>query len=234
MTSDDVLKAFGPEIWIAQGPTVTAAAGFHYPTRMAVIRLTGGGLFIWSPIQLSDSLRAQVSALGDVHYLAPPNSLHHVFLGEWQKAYPDARTYAPPGLRDKRWDIRFDGDFDGPPIADWMEDLDLAIMRGNLITTEVVFFHRRSCTVLFTDLVQQFRPGWFKGWRAIVARLDLMTGVEAAVPRKFRIAFADRRAARAALHPILTWPAENVLMAHGDPVIGKGREFIRRAFHWLI
>ncbi len=28
-------------------------------------------------------------------------------------------------------------------------------MRGNVITTEVVFFHVRSGTVLFTDLLQQ-------------------------------------------------------------------------------
>lgn len=233
MTSVNVLKAFGPEIWIAQGPTVTAAAGFHYPTRMAVIRLSGGGLVIWSPIPLSDDLRAQVGTLGEVRYLVPPNSLHHAFLGEWQKAYPDARVYAPPGLRDKRKDIRFDGDFDETPIADWMEDLDLAIMRGNRITTEVVFFHRKSGTVLFTDLVQQFRPGWFKGWRAVVARLDLMIGAEPAVPRKFRVAFTDRRAARASLQSILAWPAENVLMAHGEPVVRTGREFIRRAFRWL-
>lgn len=136
-------------------------------------------------------------------------------------------------MREKREDIRFDGDLEDTPIADWAEDLDLAIMHGNRITTEVVFFHRKSGTVLFTDLVQQFRPGWFKGWRAIVARLDLMTGGEPAVPRKFRLAFTDRRAARATLQTILAWPAENVLMAHGEPVLGTGREFIHRAFQWL-
>ena len=41
-----MLKQFGHEIWIADGPVVTAAAGFHYPTRMAIIRLSDGGLFI--------------------------------------------------------------------------------------------------------------------------------------------------------------------------------------------
>ncbi|TCR63544.1 DUF4336 domain-containing protein [Bosea sp. BK604] len=233
MPNAAALKLFGPEIWIAQGPTVTAAASFQYPTRMAVIRLSSGGVVIWSPVALSDALRAELGALGEVRYLVPPNSLHHVFLSEWQKAYPDAKVHAPPGLRDKRKDIRFDGDLDDTSIADWAEDLDLAIMHGNRITIEVVFFHRKSGTVLFTDLVQQFRPGWFKGWRAVVARLDLMTGTEPAVPRKFRLAFTDRRAARAALQTILAWPAENVLMAHGEPVLGTGREFIRRAFRWL-
>ena len=42
-------------------------------------------------------------------------------------------------------------------------------MLGNAITTEVVFFHARSGTVLFTDLVQQLPAHWFSGWRALVA-----------------------------------------------------------------
>lgn len=203
-----VLTEFGPAIWIADGPTVTASAGFRYPTRMAVIQLSGGGLFIWSPTALTDALRAEVDALGKVGFLIAPNSLHHVFLGDWQRVYPDARVYAPPGLRKKRGDIRFNGDLGDTPDADWADDLDQVVMRGNRITTEVVFFHRASRTVLFTDLVQHFRRGWFKGWRALVARLDLMVAAEPSVPRKFRAAFTDRAVARAAIQRVLAWPAE--------------------------
>ncbi|WP_217576947.1 DUF4336 domain-containing protein [Mesorhizobium sp. GbtcB19] len=229
-----ILQQFGPEIWLADGPVVTAAAGFHYPTRMAVIRLVGGGLFVWSPVALSDDLRAELSELGEVRFLIPPNSLHHVFLADWQHVYPEAKVYAPPGLREKRPDIRFDGDLGDSPIAEWKDDLDQVAMRGNRITTEVVFFHLPSQTALFTDLIQQFRPGWFKGWRAIVARLDLMAAAEPSVPRKFRLAFIDRQAARAAVGRILAWPVENVVMSHGEPVRGDGVTFLRRAFGWLL
>ncbi|TPJ61639.1 DUF4336 domain-containing protein [Mesorhizobium sp. B2-7-1] len=228
-----ILQQFGPGIWLADGPVVTAAAGFHYPTHMAVIRLVGGGLFVWSPVALSKDLRAELAALGEVRFLIPPNSLHHVFLADWQSAYPQAKIYAPPGLREKRPDIRFDGDLGDAPIAEWRDDLDQVVIRGNRITTEVVFFHHPSRTALFTDLIQQFRPGWFKGWRAIVARLDLMMAPEPSVPRKFRLAFTDRQAARAAIERALSWPAENVVMAHGEPVTKDGREFLRRAFAWL-
>lgn len=229
-----VLQEFGTGIWIADGPTVTAAAGFHYPTRMAVVRLPDGSLFLWSPISLADDLRSEVDRLGEVRYLIAPNSLHHLFLGDWQRAYPDARTYAPPGLRQKRKDLQFDSDLGDTPIADWGDEIDLVVVRGNMITAEAVFFHRRSGTVLFTDLIQHFRPRWFKGWRAIVARLDLMVAAEPSVPRKFRAAFTDRRAARASVSRVLEWPAEKVLMAHGDPIIKDGRDFLRRAFRWLI
>jgi hypothetical protein len=171
--------------------------------------------------------------LGAVRYLVPPNSLHHTFLGDWQRAYPGATVYAPPGLREKRKDIRFDADISDGPIAAWAGEIDHAIMWGNRITTEVVFFHRRSGTAIFTDLIQQFPRGWFKGWRALVARLDLMTAAEPTVPRKFRVAWTDRRAARDSLRRVLAWPAEKVIIAHGPPITDDGQAFLRRAFRWL-
>ena len=228
-----MLQEFGPNIWLADGPTVTAAAGFHYPTRMAIIRLTNSDLVLWSPTALTDDLRAEVETLGAVRYLVPPNSLHHTFLGDWQRAYPSSTVYAAPGLREKRKDIRFDADFRDGPIVAWAGEIDHAIMWGNRITTEVVFFHRQSGTAIFTDLIQQFPRGWFKGWRALAARLDLMTSPEPTVPRKFRVAFTDRRAGRESIRRILAWPTDKVIIAHGPPIINDGKAFLSRAFRWL-
>ncbi|HET7887122.1 MAG TPA: DUF4336 domain-containing protein [Bradyrhizobium sp.] len=227
-----MLKPFTSDIWIADGPHVSTA-GFHYGTRMAVIRLADGGLFVWSPVKLTESLRREVDALGEVRHLVPPNSLHHLFVDDWRRTYPKAILYAPPGLRTKRKDLEFDADLTEEPAAAWAGDLDQVVVPGCLITTEVVFFHRKSATALFTDLIQQFPSTWFSGWRATVARLDLMTKSEPAVPRKFRLMFAGRRIARAALARIEAWPTEKVLMAHGTPVERDGQAFIARAFAWL-
>jgi hypothetical protein len=227
-----MLQPFGGEIWLSDGPA-TAVAGFRYPTRMAIVRLSDGALFIWSPTALSDELRTALNALGDVRYLIAPNSLHHLFLGEWRDAYPAARLYAAPGLRQRRKDLEFDGDLEDTPPGEWSEEIDQVVMRGNLITTEVVFFHRKSRTAIFTDLIQHFSPTWFTGWRTVVARLDLMTAAQPEVPRKFRTGFVNRRLARAALRQILAWPTERVVMAHAAPVETDGRAFIGRAFRWL-
>src|SRR3977135_3479123 len=179
-----MLNQFGDEIWTAGGPD-WAVFGFHYPTRMAVIRLSDGGLFIWSPISLTDILRAEVDALGQVRHIIAPNSLHHLFLPEWKRAFPGAKVYAPPGLRKKRKYIAFDADLGDAPNPDWAREIDQVLMHGNLITTEAAFFHVKSGTVLFTDLIQQLPANSFSGWRALVAKLDLMTGSEPSVPRKF-------------------------------------------------
>ncbi|MCB1406598.1 MAG: DUF4336 domain-containing protein [Rhodobacteraceae bacterium] len=230
----DLLHPFGPHIWLADGGAIVAMAGFHYPTRMVVIRLADGGLWVWSPIALSDALRTQVAALGPVAHLVAPNDLHHMFLLDWIAAFPGACVHAAPGLREKRADLVIDTVLGNDPPNDWQGQIDQVAIRGNKITTEVVFRHRASGTVLFTDLLQQMPRGWYRGWRALVARLDLMTGDEPAVPRKFRMAFSDKPSARRALDRILAWPVRAVVMAHGTPVTADAPGFLRRAFAWLM
>jgi len=228
-----MLQPFGEEIWIAAGP-VTAVAGFRYPTRMAVIRLADGTLFVWSPTALTDDLKATVDALGEVRHVVAPSTLHDLFLAEWRAAYPGAELLAPPGLRARRKDLVFDGDLDDGSVHDWSAEIGYVPVRGSVITTEVVFFHRESRTAIFTDLIQHFQPGWFSGWRAVVARLDLMSAPEPEVPRKFRQSFVNRRAAREAVRRILTWPTDKVLMAHAPPVGADGKAFIAKRFSWLL
>lgn len=228
-----MLQRFGDEIWTASGPVVSIA-GFDFPTLVIVIRLSNGELFIWSPTALSGDLRAAVDRLGPVRHIVAPNSLHHLFIGEWQTAYPDAKSYAAPDLRGKRPDLRWDQDLGDMPAAEWSNDIDQVVVRGNRITTEVVFFHRRSRTAIFTDLIQHFEKGWFKGWRAFAARLDLLTVPKPTVPRKFRATFTDRTIARNAIERIVGWPTEALLAAHSTPVTRDGRAAIVHAFGWLL
>ena len=225
-----MLTQFGTEIWLAEGPVITAAAGFHYPTRMAVIRLADGGLFIWSPVALTQPLQAAINALGPVRHLIAPNTLHHMAMAEWQTAYPQAQLHAAPGLATKRSDLRIDATLGQSP-ADWSAEIDQLLIDTS-ITPETVFFHHASRTAIFTDLLQQLPPGWFKGWRAIVARLDLMTAAELSVPRKFRVAVKNRTTLRQQIDQLLGWNPERLLIAHGPVIDNNAAKVLRRAFAW--
>ncbi len=66
-----------------------------------------------------------------------------------------------------------------------------------------------------------------------MAKLDLMVGETPNVPRIFRIGFGAKAQARAMMEPILDWPTERVVMAHGAPVFGDGQALLRRTFDWL-
>lgn len=230
-----IATSFGSELWLFDGPAVTGAAGFRFPTRMAVIRLPGqGGLWVWSPVALTEDIRRAVDALGPVRHLVAPNTLHHTFLAQWAAGYPEARVHAAPGLTQQVAATAIHATLDDEPDPAWAGVLDQVIVRGNRITTEAVFYHRESAAVLVTDLVQQIPQGWYRGWRAVVARLDLMTGSAPSVPRKFRMATTDRSAAREGVRRILEWPADRLVMAHGAPLPSGGQEALRQAFTWLL
>ena len=138
-----------------------------------------------------------------------------------------------PELRAARGDLPFDGDIDAVPPSEWAGEVNQIVLPHTSVMTEAVFFHRPSGTVLFTDLLQNLPPRWYSGWRAVIARLDLMLTPEPAVPRKFRLAFGRKEGMRAAVDQILAWPAERVLMAHGTPIASDAPAFLRRAFAWL-
>lgn len=228
-----MLEEFGPSIWLADGPVVNGEAGFHFPTRMAVIRLQDGGLFVWSPVALSDALREEVTALGPVTHVVAPNSLHHMFLAEWRAAFPQARLHGAPGLAKLRSDLSFDSVLGDDAPEEWAGQIAQVPVWGNRITVEVVFFHRESATVLVTDLLQQMPGDWFSGWRKVVAQLDGMTGKVPRVPRKFRLTTRDRDAARGAVAQILDWPAERLVIAHGTPLQSGAQARLTEAFAWL-
>ncbi|EAQ03986.1 hypothetical protein OB2597_12101 [Pseudooceanicola batsensis HTCC2597] len=227
-----MLQPFGPELWTVEGPVVDGMAGFRYPTRMAVIRLTDGGLFIWSPTALSPELRRETEALGPVRHIVAPNALHHMSLPDWHTAFPQALIHGAPGVNAKQPAIRFASDLGGDPHLAWAGDI-RQVLVPNKIADEVVFFHRTSGTVIFTDLLQNFSRGWFTGWRGWVARLDRMIGSEPQVPRKFRLALRSATS-KETLRQVLDWPAERVLMAHGTPVSSNAAEFLKKALHPVI
>lgn len=228
-----MLQPFAEEIWTVDGPIISVV-GFPFPTRMIVIRLSDGGLFIWSPVALSEALRSAVDQLGPVRHIVAPNHLHDLFIAEWQRAYPEAELHAAPRLRRRHPELKWGDDLGDTPAPEWAKDLDQVMVRGVLVTTEVVFFHRRSRTVIFTDLIQQFEPGWFNGWRGLIAKLDKMTSPRPTVLVKYRIAFHDRSIARRAVQQILAWPSEGLLAAHAPPIKHGGRAAIAQAFSWLL
>jgi hypothetical protein len=227
------VTVFGPEIWVAEGPVVRYH-GFPYPTRMAILRLRDGGLFLWSPIAATPELRAEVDALGPVRCLVAPNKLHHLFLAEWKAAYPEARIYAPPGLVRHRRDLAFDEELTERAPPAWAEEIGQAFVRGSFALTEAVFFHRASRTALITDLIQQFPEDWFRNWRGWVAKCAGIVAPRAGTPIDLRMTFLHRKAARQSVNHILDWRPERLILAHGPLVERDAAGFIRSALDWAL
>lgn len=227
-----MLIEFGPYLYMADGPTVSFY-GFPYPTRMAVARLSDGSAWVWSPVALTESLASAVESIGPVRYIVSPNKIHHLFLGEWADRWPEAELFAPPGLAKRRRDLHFTGELGDAPESRWAEDIDQVIFRGSFAMEEVVFFHRASRTVIICDLIQRHDEAKMHGWKGKLMRLDSLVGERGSTPREWRASFLHRRFARAARRKVLDWPADRLLIAHGQCAESGANAIISRALSWI-
>lgn len=219
-------------IWAIDGHPVRFLT-FPYSLRSIVVDLGGGELFVHSPVQLA-AARDAVDARGVVRHLVSPNKLHHLFLGQWKAAYPNAALYAPPGLRARRPDLSFDADLADRPARAWAHMLDQVVVRGSFFMDEVLFFHRQSRSLLVGDLIENHDPQTLDRWHRILARANAMLAPHGKTPRNFRLTFWRRNEARQAIRQVLCWEPRRVLVMHGPLIENDAVAFLRRAFAWLL
>ena len=225
-----VLREIAPQLWVAE--TSLRVLGLDMGRRMTVVRLGDGDLFVHSPAPLEARLREALDGLGAVRHVVPASNLHgHLSMDDYRKAYPQAKLFAAPGLRDKRKDLLFDGELGGEPDPDWAGDLDQAEFQGNRFVNEIVFLHRASRSLIVGDLcfnVGRRHPRMLRLW-AHGLRGSPRPGPTPA----FRLAVRDRRAARRSLERILDWDFDRIVVGHGDIVESGGHAVLREAFSWL-
>lgn len=227
-----MLLPFGQDLYLADGPTVSFL-GFPYPTRMAIARLSTGTVWVWSPVALTDALAAAVEAVGPVSDIVTPNKLHHLFLPEWQRRWPEARLHAPPGLARRKREVRFDDELGDDGDAHWKSDIDQVVFGGSFALTEVVFFHRASRSALFGDLIQRFPEAAATGWKGWLMRVDGLVGPRGSTPRDWRLSFVSRARARAARRTVLGWHPERLVIAHGECATAGASAIIAAALDWI-
>ncbi len=211
---------------------------YPYTHRAVIIRLNDGSLFVLSPIQLTADICTAIDRLGVVKYLVSPNHLHHLYLGDWSRAYPDARLYASPRLAPKRKDLTFYKTLStNTPEPEWVGQIDQCLFgSGNGWIDELVFFHRASRTVIFTDLVMDFDPESFSPLSRVTTRWNQMYQH---TPRGVQFGHIfDRASLRSSLQTVRTCEAEHAIIAHSPWLCVDGKEqvadFLDSAFDWLI
>lgn len=237
------LKQLAPGLWTVDGGTIRMAYAFGklpFTTRMVLAQLPEGGLWAWSPVELTDELQEEVETLGGVRHIVSPNAIHYANIPDWAKAWPKARVWASPGVRKRAAsqgiDVSFTDDLGPEPPGDWAATLDQTIFEGSRLLREVVFFHRPSRTLILADLIENFEPDRVRGrWLPVVMRLAGVMDPDGQMPRDLRLTYiGNKRRARASLDRLLAWHPEKIVMAHGRIYERGGTNELHRAFRWLL
>lgn len=213
------LRALADDLWCAEAEI--AVARMPLGVRMTVLRRPGGGLILHSPIEIDDALADAIDALGPVEHLIAPNRFHHLFLLGATRRWPEARLWGAPGLPAKRRDLVFDevlGDDTPEQLADCIE---LRLIAGAPIVSEVALFHPPSRTLVLTDFVFNIQRSSSR-----VSRLYLrLSGAwqRLAQTPLTRMLVRDRAAARRSLKAVFEWDFDRLIVAHGDIVEHGGK-----------
>jgi len=233
----ETLKPLAEEIWIADGPAVPFY-GMPFPTRMTLVRLPRGNLWLHSPIAPDEGLIREIETLGFVRFLVAPNALHYVHMAAWAARFPEAQVFAAPGVA--RRAARRNVDFPHHKVLDdrapegWAGTIRQRVIPGHPFLKEAVFFHEVSRTLILTDLIENFereRMGPAMRFATWIAGTQAPHGQ---TPRDAQLTWRDRDAAAHALRQMIGWGPERVVLAHGKILDADVEASLRHAFAWAL
>jgi len=205
-----------------------AFIGLPFGVRMTVLRADDGGLWLHSPVPLTEERRAAVAALGPVAGVVAPNLFHHLYAGDWAAAFPEARLWVAAGLKKKRPDLTGAEEI-GPGTA-WPAGLVPAALDGQPTMNETALFHPASRTLVTCDVLANLPPAtglWpsFYFWATGL-------GKGPCVNTAMRLAVRDRKAARAAVDRMIALDPTRVVLSHGAMVESDGAAALEAGWEW--
>jgi hypothetical protein len=225
-----MIRQLDSDIWVVERPL--RYLGAEVGTRMTVIELDDGSLFVHSPVRLDLKTQHGLNQLGRVRFVVAPNRFHHLFVADYPRAYPEALLFGAPGLDSKRKDLKFDATLGDEPPSHWAGHIEQLVFHAFRPLNEVVFFHASSGTVLFTDLLFNVTRSSSAYTRTLLKLDGGYGGV--AVPRTFRLGIRLNRAkARQAIGRILDWDFDRLIVAHGEVIESGAKEKVRAAWSFL-
>lgn len=224
------LIALDEGLWVVERPQTFY--GLPVGTHMTVMRLRSGSLLLHSPVAIDPGLRAELDAVGRVAYAVAPNRVHHLYAGEVETHWPEAKLWIGPGLERKRPDLRYVAILGDEAPEPWRGEVDQTFFRGRPYENEVTFFHRATRTLVLCDLAFHFGPRVPLRTRLF---MKLLRSYGRFGPSKLDpLLIRDRAAARTSLERILAWDFDRVIVAHGEVLERGGREALREGYAWLL
>ncbi|KAF2804036.1 uncharacterized protein BDZ99DRAFT_452549 [Mytilinidion resinicola] len=220
--------------------------------RGTVVRLQSGALAVFSPVALTDEVKATVASLGEVKYIAALDIEHHIFLGPWHAAYPNAKVLGPEGLLEKRTkqkneDVPFSVVFTAnkPTTVDSEFDSEFEYEFVAAHTNkEIVFNHKPTKTMIEADYIfnlpanEQYSKAGGHASDGILTKLfKAVNSTQGAAmgQRRFiwyAISSGDRKGYAASTAKINEWDFERIIPCHGDVIESGGKGIFQKIMAW--
>ena len=235
----NVYKPVAPDIGVVDGPFEYLTVGgatlpLPFTTRMTVVRLSNGDLFLHSPIKFDERLANELLRLGAVRHLVSPNQFHYAHIGEWAKAFPDAVSWASPRVRKRararHVDVDFTRDLEAAPPEEWHKEIDQTLFPGGYFK-EFIFFHKASRTLILADTIINIELDKVtEPWRTATKFTGMYHPYGQIFFGMWLPLLLQRQKAEAAIRKIHSWQPQRILLSHGRCFDAEADKVIRRIF----
>ncbi|KAB5591583.1 Transcription elongation regulator 1 [Ceratobasidium theobromae] len=153
--SDIVIREVTQNIWTFSRPFARFGI-LPFGGRSTAIRLQSGDVWVLASTPLSDETKAKLNELGLVKYICAPDAVHHMFIPEYKKEYPQAKVIGVPALVEKnKGVIEFDGVYGRDPVGTkygYEPEIQACYFSG-FENQDVAFLHVSSRTLIEADLL---------------------------------------------------------------------------------
>lgn len=219
--------------------------------RGTVVRLQSGALAVFSPVVLTEEVKQKVAEMGEVKYITALDIEHHIYLGPWAQAYPQAQVLGPEGLAEKRAsqnneNVPFSHTFskDKPLTAvdaEFDAEFEYEYVYGHQ-NKEVVFVHKPTKTLIQADLMFNYPPTEQYSKTGLSATAGIMTKIFGALTSVsgngqkrmiwYGISSGDRAGFARSVKNINKWDFERIIGCHGDVIEGGAKGIFQHIMEW--
>ena len=232
------LKQIGENIWIVDGNEIHMSFKLFkvpFTTRMTVVKLDNNKLWIHSPIAFNKELDEKIKELGEIEHIVAPNKYHYSYVLDWYKHYPDAKVWLAKGVSTK---LKIDErenfvSLDNISKTSWSEEIYFTPFRGSIAMEEIVFFHKKSSTLILTDLIESIEVNKLPLLYKLVFKFGDNKYPKFRTSRDLRSSFIFKKQAKDSYSKIESWKPDKIVFSHGKIILENGTEKLKEAFYWL-
>jgi hypothetical protein len=200
--------------------------------RMTIVRLSGGELWVHSPVTVEPEVREEIAALGRVAHILAPSRFHYLDLQPFGGFFPDSQLYGPEAVVKRKKGLRFAGTLNDEAPSDWAAEIDQLQARGHPMLDEVAFLHKPSRTLILTDLLMTIHKTALPATRGIGKLLGIYE--VPAVPVELKWTWKGKEAGTGFIQELLSWDFDRVLYSHGSLIESGGKKALRKAYSFLL
>ncbi|KAI0790482.1 hypothetical protein C8Q75DRAFT_762043 [Abortiporus biennis] len=240
-TSTTVIREVSKGVWIFSAPFKRNGI-IPFGGRSTAVKLTNGDVWVLASTPLDTESKERLDALGPVKWIIGADAVHYMFLGQFKKAYPDAKVIAVADSEPKvkNEGFKFDGAWGADPEGTkygFEDDIQHCYFSG-FRNKDVAFFHPESKSLIQADLLLNLPPteqySKTNSWASIPLLGGFVNPFSGLYQRMVWSLGVDKEAMKRDAKIVDGWDFERIIPCHGDVIEKDGKKAWRSAYKFFL